>query len=710
MRKSVLLLMTTLMFAACSQRENPLLVESDAPFGAPEFSKIKSSDYLPAFEEGFKQQKAEFDAIANNSEAPSFANTIDALESSGKLLDRVSGIFYNLNETDADEVMKETEKKITPMATEHSAYMTMNEKLFRRVKSLYDAKAKLGLTREQEMVLDKYYRMFIRGGALLNEKQKKELVDINKELSLATIQFGDNSLAETNAFTLLLSDKKDLSGLPENVLSAAKERAEAAGKKGWLFTLQAPSWEPFLKYADNRELRKQMYLAYTHRGDNNNSNDNKAIIKKILELRLRKARLFGFKNFAEYQLEDKMAKTPEAAYNMLMEIWKPALEKAKAERADLQKLMNESGVPGKLEAWDWWYYSEKLRQKRYALDEAQLKPYFSLENVRNGVFMVANKLYGVSFKPLRLAGAMVKDNEVTNPLPDVYHPEVSCFEVTDSDGKHLALYYTDYFPRETKRSGAWMNNIVESSHVGTKNQDPMIVNVCNFTPPTGDTPSLLNIDETRTLFHEFGHASHGFLTKCRYPSVSGTNVARDFVELPSQVLEHWAIEPDVMKKYAFHYKTGEVIPDSLIKKMQAASTFNSGFETTELVAAALLDLEFHMQSDYTNFNVDAFEKSVAEKLGLIPEIAFRYRGTYFNHIFSGGYAAGYYSYLWSEVLDADAFEAFKESGNVLNEKIGRSFRTNILEKGGSEEPMVLYRKFRGADPNPDAMLRIRGLK
>ena len=710
MKKLLALLMATLAFTACSQRENPLLTESTAPFGAPEFSQIKSTDYLPAFEEAFKQQKAEFDEIANNTEEPTYANVIDALESSGKLLSKVSGIFYNVNETDADDIMRETEKKVSTMETDHSAYMTQNEKLFQRVKALYDNKANLNLTREQEMVLDKYYRMFVRGGALLDDAQKKKLVELNKELSLATIQFGENSLAETNAFTLLITDKKDLAGLPDDVMSAAQERAEAAGKKGWLFTLQKPSWEPFLKYADNRELRKQMYLAYTHRGNNNNNNDNKAVIKKILELRLQIAKLFGFNNFAEYQLEDKMAKTPEAAYDMLMKIWKPAIEQAKKERDDLQKLMNESGVEGKLEAWDWWYYAEKLRQQRFAFDEAQIKPYFSLENVRKGVFMVANKLYGVTFKPLRLAGTIAKDNELKSQMPDVYHPEVSCFEVLDSDGKHLALYYTDYFPRETKRAGAWMNNIYEAGHVGTLDQDPMIVNVCNFTPPTGDMPSLLNIDEARTLFHEFGHATHGFLTKCKYPSVSGTSVARDFVELPSQVLEHWAIEPEVMKQFAFHYKTGEVIPDSLITKMQAASSFNTGFETTELVAASLLDLEYHMQNNYTNFEANAFEQSVADKLGLIPEIAFRYRGTYFNHIFSGGYAAGYYSYLWAEVLDADAFEAYKESGNVMNEEIGRRFRTNILEKGGGEDPMELYRAFRGADPNPDALLKGRGLK
>ncbi len=710
MNKLCFTLMTALTLMSCNQRENPLLTESTAPFGAPEFSQIKSTDYLPAFEEGFKQQKAEFDNIADNTEKPTFANTIDALEASGKLLNKVSGIFYNVNETDADEIMKETEKKVSTMATEHNAYMTMNNKLFLRIKKLYDNKTNLGLTREQEMVLDKYYRRFVRGGALLNEEQKKQLVEIDKELSLATIQFGDNSLAETNAFTLLVDNKEDLSGLPDDVLTAARERAEAAGKKGWLFTLQKPSWEPFLKYADNRELRKQMYLAYTHRGDNNNTNDNKAVIKKILDLRLQKAKLFGYNNFAEYQLEDKMAKTPQAAYDMLIEIWKPALAKAKEERADLQKLMNESGVEGKLEAWDWWYYAEKLRQLRYALDEAHLKPYFSLENVRKGVFMVANKLYGISFKPLRVAGNVTKDTEIKESVPDVYHPEVSCFEVLDSNGKHLALYYTDYFPRSTKRAGAWMNNIYDAAHVGDIDQDPMIVNVCNFTPPTSDTPSLLNIDEARTLFHEFGHATHGFLTKCKYPSVSGTSVARDFVELPSQIMEHWAVEPEVMKQYAVHYKTGETIPDSLIAKMQAASSFNTGFETTELVAASLLDLEFHMQGDYSQFEANAFEKSVADKLGLIPEIAFRYRGTYFNHIFSGGYAAGYYSYLWAEVLDADGFEAFKESGNVLNEEIGRRFRTNILEMGGSEEPMELYRRFRGTEPNPEALLKGRGLK
>lgn len=727
--KKLVIIMATVIFAlsSCNKRQNPLMQPSGDAFGAPEFDKIESTDYLPAFKEAFKQQKAEIDAIAKNSEAPTYENTIDALEKSGQLLSHVSGIFMNVNETDADDTMKETEKIITPMLTEQSAYITMNEPLFQRVKTLYDNQSTLGLTREQEVVLEKYYKMFVKGGALLSAEQKAELVEIDKQLSLATMQFGDNSLAETNAYTLNITDTKDLSGLPEAVVAAAKDRAEAAGKDGWLFTLQIPSWEPFMQYADNRALRKEMFLAYTMRGNNDNEHDNKALIKQILELRLRKAKLFGYDTFADYQLEDKMAKTPEAAYNLLMTIWEPAIARAKQEAIDLQELLtadlaaNADAIAGDevasdpvLRGWDWRYYSEKLRQQRYALDEKELKPYFSLENVRKGAFLVANKLYGVSFKPLTVAGfpnaPETTEGNVDATMPDVYNPEVSCFEVLDEDGSHLALYYTDYFPRATKRAGAWMNNIYEAVHLDGRDQDPMIVNVCNFTTPTGDTPSLLNIDETRTLFHEFGHATHGFLTKCHYPMVSGTNVARDFVELPSQVLEHWAVEPEVMKQYAFHYQTGEVIPDSLIAKMQNAGNFNSGFETTELVAAALLDIECHMLTNYDDFEAGAFEKAVTEKIGLIPEIPFRYRSTYFNHVFSGGYAVGYYSYLWAEVLDADAFEAYKESGNVLNEALGRSFRRNVLEMGGSEEPMELYKRFRGAEPNPDAMLHGRGLK
>ena len=694
MKKAIIGMAIVALTACNGQHENPLLNNSTLPYGAPEFSKYESTHYEEAFIEAFKEQKAEIDAIVANTEEPTFDNTISALERSGRLLSKVAGVFYNLNETDADDVMKETERKITPLMTEHNAYMTMNEALFARIKTIYDNKANLGLTREQEMVLDKYYRTFVSGGALLNAEQKEKFMDIEKQLSLAMIKFGDNALAETNAFELVITDEKDLSGLPQSAIDAAREAAQSAGKEGWLFTLQKPSWTPFLQYADNRDLRKKMYLGYINRGDNNNENDNKEVIAEILKLRQQKAELFGFNNFAEYQLEDKMAKTPQAAYDLLMTIWNAALPKAKAEAAELQKLMDAEGKGEKLEAWDWWYYTEKLREQKYALSENELKPYFSLDNVRNGSFMVAEKLFGINFR------------QVENV--DIYHPEVKTFEVLDGDTAHTALFYADYFPRATKRAGAWMNNVVEPINVDGENKRPMIVNVCNFTRPTGDTPSLLNIDETRTLFHEFGHALHGFLTQTKYPSVAGTNVARDFVELPSQIMEHWAIEPEVLKLYARHYQTGEVIPDELIAKMQAASSFNSGFETVELVAAALLDMEYHMLSDYSNFEANAFEKAIAEKIGLIPEITFRYRSTYFNHVFNGGYAVGYYSYLWAEVLDADGFEAFKENG-IFDEATGRSFRQNILEMGGSEEPMTLFRRFRGAEPNPEALLRNRGL-
>ena len=694
MKKTVIAMAIACLTACSTKHDNPVLADSALPFGAPEFSKFQSTDYEAAFLAGFEEQRAEIDAIVANPEAPTFDNTIAALERSGKKLAKVSGIFFNLTETDADDVMRETEKRLSPLFTEHSAYMTMDEALFVRVKALYDTKAELGLTREQEMVLDKYYRMFVKGGALLDAEKKAQLMEIEKQLSLASIEFGENGLAETNAFELVITDEKDLAGLPQSSINAAREAAQAAGKEGWLFTLHKPSLIPFLQYADNRELRRQMYLGYINRGDNNNEHDNKEVIARILKLRQQKAHLFGYDTFAEFQLEDKMAQTPEAAYNLLMTIWNAAVPKAKAEAAELQKMMDAEGKGEKLEAWDWWYYTEKLREQKYALSESELRPYFSLENVRKGAFMVSEKLFGMKYQPVEGL--------------DLYHPEVETFEVLDADGSHLALFYTDYFPRATKRAGAWMTNIVDASNIDGENQRPIIVNVGNFTRPTGDTPSLLTIDETRTLFHELGHALHGFLTQTHYPTVSGTSVARDFVELPSQIMEHWAIEPEVMKMYALHYETGEPITDELIAKMQAASSFNSGFETMELVGAALLDMEYHMVEDYTNFDANAFEKSVADKIGLLPQIAFRYRGPYFNHIFSGGYAVGYYSYLWAEVLDADGFEAFKENG-IFDETTGRSFRKNILEMGGSEEPMTLYKRFRGAEPNPEALLRNRGL-
>ncbi len=681
---------------SCGEKNvNPFFEESSAPFGAIEFDKIESEHYKPAFLEGFKQHKEQIDSIASDTMPTTFENTIEALEASGKLLSRVSGVFFNLNETDADSIMKRTEREITPLFTEHSAYMTMNQRLFEKIVELHNNKNEIGLTREQEMTLEKYYRTFVNGGALLSPDDKKKFIDINTQLGLLTIKFADNVLAETNKYKLHITDQNLLKGVPEPILEAAAENAAREKLDGWVFTTQKPLWIPFLQFAENRELRESMYKAYYNRGNNGDEYDNNQIIKKILKLRLDKAKLLGYNTFADYQLNDKMAKTPQAAYSLLMTIWEEAISQAKREVADLQAIIDSDNGGFKLEAWDWWYYTEKARRNKYSFDENELKPYFSLENVKNGAFMVANKLFGVSF------------NKLSN-IP-VYNPEVEVYECIDEDGSHLSLFYTDCFTRDTKRQGAWMNNIVEQSNLKGVEIRPSIINVCNFQKPLGDTPCLLSVDDAKTLFHEFGHALHGMLTQTNYPSVSGTNVPRDFVELCSQIMEHWAVEPEVLKQYAFHYKTGEPIPDNLIQKMSQATNFNTGFETVELVAAAILDMELHMLDDYSNYNPEEFENSLAEKIGMIDQIEYRYKSTIFNHIFNSGYSAGYYSYLWAELLDADAFELFKERG-IFDQKTGRSFRRNILEKGGSEDPMVLYKLFRGAEPNPDALLKTRGLK
>lgn len=695
MKKIAYIILMVFMVSCTEKKINPFFEKSSAPFSAVEFDKIESVHYKEAFLEGFRQHKEQIDSIASDSMPTTFENTIEALEASGELLSRVSGVFFNLNETDADSVMKQTEREITPLFTEHNAYMTMNKRLFEKIVFLHDNKKNIGLTREQDMTLDKYFRTFVNGGALLDTDEKKRFVEINTQLGLLTIKFADNVLAETNKFKLHITDKTQLKGLPEPVLEAAGEIASREGLEGWVFTTQKPLWIPFLQFVESRELRECMYKAYYNRGNNGDEYDNNEIIKNILELRLEKARLLGYDNFADYQLNDKMAKTPQAANDLLMAIWKEALPQAKREAADLQAIIDKENGGYKLEAWDWWFYSEKVRRDRFSFDDNELKPYFTLENVRNGAFMVANKLFGVSFNKL-------------NDVP-VYNPGVEVYECVDEDGTHLALFYVDCFTRETKRQGAWMNNIVEQKRLKGVEIRPSIVNICNFQEPLGETPCLLSLDDTKTVFHEFGHALHGMLTQTNYPSISGTNVARDFVELCSQVMEHWAIEPEVLKKYAFHYKTGEPIPDHLIEKMNHAGNFNTGFETVELVAAAMLDMELHMLDDYSDFNPEEFENNLAKKIGMIDQIEYRYKSTIFSHIFNNGYSAGYYSYLWAEVLDADAFSLFRENG-IFDVQTGRSFRQNILEKGGSEEPMVLYKQFRGAEPNPDALLISRGLK
>ena len=677
-------------FACTSNEEkNSILKESNAPYGAPEFNNFKIEDYKEAFDRGFAEKRADIDAIIANPEAPTFANTIDALELSGKILEKVSSIFFNLNESENTPQMTEIEEYVVPKLTELNGYIYMNEALFNRIRTIYDARKSLGLNEEQSIVLENYYQGFVRGGALLSKEDKEILLDIETKLGLASIKFSSNLLADNKAFKLTITDKKDLSGLPQNIIDAAANEDGTS----WTFTLDKPSCIPFLQYADNRELRKQVYTAYYGRGDNNNENDNKAVITEILQLRQQKAKLLGFESYAHFVLDEKMAKTPEAALALLNSIWEPAVKRAKEELKELQKIADHENAGIKIEGWDWFYYTEKLRKEKYALNDEVITPYFKLENVLQGAFDCATKLYGVQF---------VKRNDIP-----VYHPEVSTYEVLDSEGNHLSLFYTDFFPRETKRQGAWMTNFVNQRDLGGENIRPMVVNVCNFTAPQGDTPALLNIDETRTLFHEFGHALHGMLTQTHYPGVSGTNVKHDFVELFSQINEKWSIHPDVLPTYAKHYKTGEAIPDSLIAKMQKSSHFNLGFETTELVAAALLDMKMHLVDDYTNFDCNEYEKALRKELGFIPQIEYRYRSTNFAHVFGGGYAVGYYAYLWAEVLDCDAFELFLEKG-IFDAETAKGFK-NLVEMGGSKDPMREYRNFRGADPNPAALLRARGL-
>ena len=695
MKKLVFTLATCCIMCACEQKTetNPFFTEFRTEYGAPDFDKIKIEHYEPAFLKGIEEQNAEIKAIVESRETPGFENTIVALDNSGRTLARVKGVFYALTEADTNDEMSALSEKIAPVLSEHNDNIYLNQDLYKRVAAVWqqEQEGKITLTTEQHRLLDRYYKAFIRSGAGLDAGKQNRLREINKELSTIAITFSNHVLNENNAYRLVIDNEAELAGLPEWVKTGAAEEAKAVGKEGkWLFTLQNSSRLPLLQYADNRELRKDIYEAYINRGNNGDANDNKEILKKIISLRLEKANLLGFDCYSNFVLDENMAKNSETVMDFLHNLWGYSLKNAKTEAAELQKMMDKEGKGEKLAAWDWWYYTEKLRQQKYNLNEDEIKPYFSLESVRNGLYYVANKLYGITLTEL---------NNVS-----VYEPDVKVYEVKDADGAYLGLFYADYFPRTGKRGGAWMSNFREQAG----DVRPLIYNVASFTKPAGDMPSLLTLDEVETMFHEFGHALHGMLTKCNYLGVSGTNVAQDFVELPSQIMEHWAVEPEVLKVYAKHYKTGEVIPDELIRKIQDQNTFNQGFMTTELLAAALLDMELHNLTDTASLDVVAFEKAVMDKLGLIPEIAPRYRATYFNHILSG-YAAGYYSYLWAEVLDADAFEAFKEHG-LFDKNTADSFRRNVLEKGGTEDPMVLYKAFRGAEPSLEPLLKNRGLK
>lgn len=685
------------MVCACGQQaadtDNPFLSEFETPYGTPDFNRIKVEHYEPAFLKGIKQQNEEIKAIVENPDEPSFENTIVALDNSGEILARVSGVFFALTEADTNDEMMALEAKIAPMLSEHSDDIFLNQELYKRVAAVHaqEEAGKIQLTTEQHYLLDKYYKEFVRSGAGLDAQKQERLREINKQLSTLTIEFGNHVLADNNDYLLVVDKKEDLAGLPDAVIAGAAQEAKAHGKDGkWVFTLQESSRTPLLQYAQNRELRKNIYQAYTSLGNRGNANDNKEVLKKVLALRLEKAQLMGFNNFAEYQLADNMAKNPKNALDLLYGLWEYSIKNAKAEAAELQKIMDREGKGEKLEAWDWWYYAEKLRQEKYDLNEDAIKPYFSQEDVHNGLCTVVNKLYGITLTPCDSIS--------------VYNKDVKTYIVKDADGSLLGVFYSDYMPRASKRSGAWMSNFREQQE-GVR---PLIYNVASFTKPAGDLPSLLTIDEARTMYHEFGHALHGLLTQCKYKGVSGTSVAQDFVELPSQIMEHWAVEPEVLKMYAKHYQTREAIPDSLIAKIENQALFNQGFMTTELLAAAILDMEMHCLTTMEGFDVLQFEKQLMDKLGLIPQIAPRYRSTYFNHIM-GGYAAGYYSYIWAERLDTDAFEAFKEHG-LFDQATATSFRKNILEKGGSDDPMKLYVTFRGAEPSLDALLKTRGLK
>lgn len=672
---------------------NPFFSDYKTPFQVPPFNEIKLEHFKPAMEAGITEQLAEIKAITNNKEAANFDNTILAFDNSGELLGKTR-IFSNLNSANTNDQMQALAREITPMLSAHRDNIMLNMDLFKRVKAVYEKRNSMNLNHDQLRLVEKVYKDFDRNGANLPAEKQAELRKLNQQLSLLTLKFGENVLAETNKnFKLVVDKKEDLKGLPEDVMTAAAETAKKAGMEGqWIFTLQKPSMLPFLQYAENRDLREKLYKGYLNRANYNNAFDNKEIISNIISLRDQRAKLLGFPSYAAYVVDDNMAKTPENVNDFLMKLWVPALERAKMERDDMQAMIDKEGGKFKLQSWDWWYYAEKVRKAKYDLDEAQIKPYFKLQNVIDGMFYVATKLYGVKF---------IKRTD----LP-VYHEEVMTYEVQEADGRHIGVLYMDYHPRPGKNAGAWCTAYRPASYKNGKFITPVVAIVCNFTRPAGDTPALLSFDEVNTLFHESGHAFHNLFANEPYKRTS-RDVARDFVELPSQIMENWASEPEVLRVYAKHYLTGNPIPEDLITKLTKSAQFNQGFETVEYLAASLLDMDYHSQSQIAD--VSAFEKASMDKIGLIDEIAPRYRSTYFSHIMSGGYSAGYYVYIWAAVLDTDAFNAFKESGDLFNPELAAKFRT-LLTKSGSDEGMTIYRNFRGKDPSIEPLLIKRGLK
>lgn len=677
-----------------NKNENPFLKEFNTPFKVPPFNMIKEEHYIPALKEGIKENQAEIDKITNNSGKPTFENTVEEFESSGRLLRKINMVFFNLLSSNTTDSLQQIAREVAPLLSKNSDDILLNEKLFNRIKAVFDEKENLNLNTEQLKLVEEIYKDFKRNGANLNAENKEKLHKINEELSVLSLEFGENVLKETNSFKMIIDDDGDLWGLPVAVIQNAKDAADESGYYGkWIFTLHKPSFIPLLQYSPKRDLREKILRAYINIGNNNNENDNKIIIQKIIKLRIERAILLGYKTHADYVLEETMAKTRENVYNLLKQLWKAALPVAKKEAGELQEIIYKEGNTFKLEPWDWWYYAEKLRKEKYALSEEELRPYFQLNKVRDGAFYIASKLYGITFSELY-------------DIPK-YHPDVKVYEVKDANNTHVGILYTDYFPRESKRAGAWMDDFTKQS--GRFNITPVISNVGNFSKPTKDIPSLLNYDEVETLFHEFGHALHGLLSKCNYEYLSGTSVPRDFVELPSQIMENWAVQPEALKLFAFHYKTSEVIPNELIEKINKSSQFNQGFKTIEYLAASFLDMDYHLLTEPKDFDVNEFERNSLNNIGMIDEIVVRYKSTYFNHIFNFGYDAGYYSYIWAEVLDADAFDAFKQNG-LFDKTTAESFRKNILEKGGTEDPLILYKKFRGSEPSIEPLLKRRGLK
>jgi peptidyl-dipeptidase Dcp len=677
-----------------AMQENPLLAEWDTPFGVPPFDEIADEDYLPAFRTAVASHTAEVQAIVNDAEAPTFANTIEALERSGQALTRVSNVFFAVEGANSNDALREVARTVAPELAAHRDDITLNPALYARVKAVYDARDSLDLSPEQQRLLEETHKTFVRAGVNLPDSAQTRLREINAELAELSQTFGQNLLKETNAFELHVTDTADLGDLPASLVAAAAEEAERRGhESGWSFTLQRPSINPFLQYSPNREMRRRLFVGYAMRGDNGNAEDNKALLSRMAALRAERARLMGYETHAHYELSDAMAETPMRVYDLLDQIWTPALRVAKEERAAMAAMMQSDGVNEPFEGWDWRYYAEKVRQARYDFDENALRPYFEVNAVRDAAFMLANRLFGLTFTRL-------------DDVP-TWHPDQQVFEVKEADGRHLGILYMDYFARESKNGGAWMNDLRAQSRLDG-DVTPIVTTNFNFPPPTDGTPSLLAYYEAETLLHEFGHALHGLLSNVTYASLSGTNVPSDFVEFPSQIMENWLGEPEVLALFAKHYQTGEVVPVALIEKLNASSKFDQGFATVEYLAASYLDMAWHTLDAPDLQDPRTFEQAEMQRIGLIDQIIPRYRSPYFAHIFSGGYSAGYYSYIWAEVLDADAFQAFKET-SLFDQATARSLRDNVLSKGGTRPGMELYVAFRGRAPAITPLLRARGL-